>query len=116
MGKKRVVVVEDEFEVGLDIQRTLTAAGFDVTGPLLTLEEALQAARQGNFDIAVLDANLNGDNAGNVALALMEQRVPFVVVSGYARNFLPLAMSHAPLLVKPFEPARLLALVQRFCE
>lgn len=113
MNKTRVVVVEDEFEVGLDIQSILTTAGYDVTGPLMTLDDALRAVEQDKFDIAVLDANLSGQNAGDVASALLKKQVPFVVVSGYAREFLPLAMSHAPLLLKPFDPARLLVAIQR---
>jgi DNA-binding LytR/AlgR family response regulator len=51
-----------------------------------------------------------------VASALVEQRVPFVVVSGYPRELLPLAVSHAPLLLKPFDSARLVATVRRLFE
>ena len=113
--QRRVLVVEDEFEIGLDIQSTLSAAGFSVTGPLMTYEEATSAAREGDFDAAVLDANLNGKNGGSVATILTERRVPFVVVSGYARNFLPIAFQHAPSVAKPFDPGRLIAAVERLC-
>lgn len=115
MSRKRVLIVEDEFAVGLDIQRTLSEAGFDAMSPVPTIEEALHAAERDPFDAAVIDANLNGQNSAPVASALMKQRVPFVVVSGYTREFLPLALADAPLILKPFEPERLVAVVDQLC-
>ena len=115
MVKRRVLVVEDDFQVGLDIETTLSSAGFEVVGPLMTVDEAMERIDRSYFDVAVLDANLNGQNVGCVAEALTAKRVPFAVVSGYAREFLPLALSHAPLIPKPFEAPRLLSLVQRIC-
>jgi DNA-binding response OmpR family regulator len=109
----RVLVIEDEFEVGLDIQSTLSDAGFHVVGPVMTMEAALKAAEQGGCDVAVLDANLNGENAGRLASILTDRGVPILVVSGYSRKFLPLALSDAPLIAKPFDPARLVAAVRR---
>jgi DNA-binding response OmpR family regulator len=115
MHKTRALVVEDEFQIGLDIQSALSDAGFDVVGPIVSVDEAVEQIGLGRFDVAVLDANLNGRNAGAVAELLIERNVPFVVVSGYAREHLPLCMAGAPLLAKPFDPTRLVALVQRAC-
>ena len=115
MRRQRALIVEDEFQIGLDVHRLLSEAGFDVVGPIGTIEGALREARDNPFDVAVLDANLNGQHAGTVAESLIDRKVPFVVVSGYAREHLPLSMAHAPLLPKPFEGATLVALVQRAC-
>jgi len=115
MQKKRALVVEDEFQIGLEIQTTLSDAGFDVVGPVLTVEEALQKSRKEYFHVAILDANLDGQSVGAIAQSLTGRGVPFVVVSGYAREHLPLALAHAPLLAKPFEGAVLVAAVHRLC-
>lgn len=115
MSCKRALVIEDESPVGLEIESALTDAGFEVVGPIMSVKEALQVARQSSFDIAVLDANLNGQNVGPVADILVERRVPFVVVSGYAREHLPLALANAPFQSKPVNTVRLVALIQRLC-
>lgn len=112
----RVLVIEDEFGVGLDIQSTLSRAGFEVVGPIMTVEEAIRTAEQGGFAAAIIDANLNGQHAGGVAAVLIERSIPILVVSGYAREFLPFALSHAPLLSKPFDGARLVEAVRRLCQ
>lgn len=39
----------------------LSLAGFDVVGPVATLEEALQKTLAGQYDVALLDANLRKD-------------------------------------------------------
>jgi DNA-binding NarL/FixJ family response regulator len=115
IDSKRVLIIEDEFVVGLDIQSTLIDAGFEAVGPIPTVSEAVLFANQGVFDVAVVDANLNGCHAGDVASALIERNIPFVVVSGYSRAFLPLAASNAPLISKPVDSACLVAIVQRLC-
>jgi DNA-binding response OmpR family regulator len=115
MLAKRILVVEDEMAVGLDLQSTLTEAGFEVIGPVATFDEAMRTAAREAFDTAVLDANLNGQNVGGLAESLILRRIPFVVVSGYAREHLPLALAHAPLIPKPFDAVKLIAVIRRLC-
>ncbi len=115
MRKRRALVVEAELQVGLEIESTLRGAGFDVLGPVTTVEEAVQKVLEESFDVAVLDANLNGRKVGPAAESLIERRVPFVVVSEYAREHLPLALAHAPLIAKPFDPDSLISVVERLC-
>jgi DNA-binding response OmpR family regulator len=115
MHLSRVLVVEDEAFTALEIESTLTGAGFAVIGPLPTVEQALAAAESETLDAAVLDANIGGESAGLVGTVLTRRRVPFLVVSGYAREFLPLSFAHAPLIQKPFDHARLVAVLRQLC-
>jgi DNA-binding response OmpR family regulator len=115
MDKRRVLVVEDEAFTGLEIEATVVDAEFAVVGPMPTLDRALAAAAAAAIDAAVLDANIGGENAGSVAAVLTRRRVPFLVLSGYAREFLPLSFAHAPLIQKPFDRARLLAVLRHLC-
>jgi DNA-binding response OmpR family regulator len=113
MPKKRVLVVEDQFEIGLDIHSVLSDAGFDVVGPMMTIEDATAAVENGAIDAAVLDANLNGRNVGPLAAKLKELEIPFVVVSGYTAPCLPLEVIGAPLITKPYQAAALVDAVAR---
>lgn len=51
----RVLVVEDEFLVALQIEADLVAAGYSVIGPFTSLAQSISAARAHPFDIATLD-------------------------------------------------------------
>jgi DNA-binding response OmpR family regulator len=109
----KVLVVEDEFLVALDIEDALVGAGFEVCGPASTLEEALASVSCGDFDVALLDANLNGKPVLEVASRLSEAGIPFAFVSGYGRETLPAQFGHIAHVPKPFDPPVLLAEVRR---
>jgi DNA-binding response OmpR family regulator len=113
MPRKRVLVVEDQFEIGLDIHNVLSDAGFDVVGPMMTIEDATAAVEKEAIDAAVLDANLNGRNAGPLAAKLKAFGIPFVVVTGYTEPCLPLAVLDAPRITKPYQAAALIAAVSQ---
>lgn len=115
MSQNRVLVVEDQFLVSLDLQCMLSDAGFEVVGPVMTLEEAMLAAEQADLRCAVVDANLNGRSAGPVAEKLKERGVPFLVVSGYEKPCLPLAFSEAPRIAKPIQANSLITMLRQLC-
>src|SRR5690349_5743324 len=77
----QVLVVEDEVVVGMELQMVLTDAGYEVIGPVTTPRSALQMIRERRFQGAVLDLNLNGTMSFDVADALSEAEVPFVLVT-----------------------------------
>ena len=57
----KVLIVEDDYLIASVIEQLLTAAGCIVSEPIPRLLAALQAAKRGNYDAAVLDINLNGE-------------------------------------------------------
>ena len=92
----------------------LTDLGYTMAAEAGRLDEALAVAEQGEFDIAILDVNLDGQPITPVVDVLVARGVPFVFVSGYARRGIPEAHSKIPLLQKPFQAdglARALAAV-----
>lgn len=115
MSQSRVLVIEDQLPVGLDLQCILSDAGFEVIGPVMTLEEAMLAAEQAGLQCAVVDANLNGRSAGPVAEKLKARGVPFLVVSGYEKPCLPLAFSEAPRIAKPIQAISLITILRQLC-
>jgi CheY-like chemotaxis protein len=109
----RVLIIEDEPLVSLEIASILRDAGAEPVGPFASLASALEKSKAGGFDAAVLDGNLLGEPVDDVAVVLSAAAVPFVFISGYGRESLPKAFSHVPLLSKPFEPATLIEAVRK---
>lgn len=100
---RRVLVVEDEPMIRLLLDDMLSELGYSMAAEAGRLDEALTVAKQAEFDIAILDVNLNGQPVTPVVDVLVERGVPFVFVSGYARRGIPEAHSKTPLLQKPFQ-------------
>ena len=113
MSNKRILVIEDEFLIGLEIHTLLTEAGFEVVGPAATVPAALKHISEGNFDAALVDANLGGDTVEGVTAALADRGTPFVLVSGYSRRSLPPQLANAPLIQKPFDSPTVIDAVQK---
>lgn len=114
MAPRRILVVEDEFLIALDIAGVLEQAGFDVIGPAGRVGEALTAIQGIDVYGALVDGNLGGEPVGALADALSARGIPFAFVTGYGRDRLPAAYQSAPLVKKPFTQAELLAAINRF--
>ena len=70
----RILVVEDDYFVALDLEGGLKAAGFAVVGPAPTAEEALALARAEKPVLAVMDIRLAGEKDGiDAALELYRE-------------------------------------------
>jgi PAS domain S-box-containing protein len=107
LAGKRILVVEDEVMVALEIEAVLKEAGCDVLGPVATVEQAEEMIGRERVDAALLDANLVGRPVDDVANRLIEGRIPFAFVTGYGRSSLPEDFRDWPVLGKPFDPAQL---------
>jgi CheY-like chemotaxis protein len=103
VGKPRVLVVEDEALVGIMIQECLSEFGFQIMGPIGTASEALAAAKDGDFDAAILDINLGDDMVYKVAEILSRRHVPFAFVTGYDADSVDSRFRDVPVLQKPVE-------------
>jgi PAS domain S-box-containing protein len=101
--KPRVLLVEDEALVAMMIGDSLTEFGFQVVGPIATASEALAAAREKNFDAAVLDINLGDGLVYTVAEILTVRGVPFAFVTGYDADSVDPRFRGVPVLQKPIE-------------
>jgi CheY-like chemotaxis protein len=114
MPATRILVVEDEFLIALDIAGVLEQAGLAVVGPAANVGDALQAIESEVVDGALLDAHLAGESVSCLADALAARGIPFAFVSGYGREHLPSAYRGVPLVKKPFTGRDLLAAIAHF--
>lgn len=105
----RILVVEDEVLVAMDIEDMLLDLKCEPIGPASTIKAALEIIRSTDkLDVALLDMNLHGQSVLPVVEELVKKGVPFVLVTGYARrDDDPSAMRDAPRLNKPFRMATL---------
>ena len=79
----RILIVEDEFLIAMELDNTLRSAGYHVVGPAPNVSAALRLLRAERPDAAILDVNLAGEWITPVAEVLRAMFVPFVLTSGY---------------------------------
>jgi len=80
---KRILVVEDEPMIRMLLEDMLSELGYTVAAEAAGIEEALEATKNADFDLAILDADLKGQPALPVADALVTRGTPFVFATGY---------------------------------
>ncbi len=103
----KVLVVEDESLVALDIENMLEDMGYKVVASVPRLVRALEVASRLDFDLAVLDINLAGEVVYPLAFHLAERGTPFLFSTGYSTADLPPELRDRPILKKPVAPASL---------
>ena len=76
--------------------------GYTMTAEAGAIDEAVALAKQGEFDAAILDVNLNGQPITPVADILVKRGLPFVFSTGYDLRGVPEVYRTKPTLQKPF--------------
>jgi len=102
-GGKRILVVEDELMIRMLLEDMLTDLGHTLAGEAGRIDEALALAKQGDFDVAILDVNLNGQPISPVVEVLVARGLPFVFATGYGPRGVPEPYRQTPTLQKPFQ-------------
>jgi DNA-binding response OmpR family regulator len=98
----RILIVEDEFIIALEMQSTLEEAGAAVVGPAFAVSSALDLAERENVSAAILDLRLGRESAACVAAALAGRHIPFLFYTGQpATDPVRRAWSDVKALSKP---------------
>jgi CheY-like chemotaxis protein len=85
------------------LQDMLTDLGYTLAGEAGRIDEAMALARDGEFDVAILDVNLNGQPISPVVEILVARGLPFVFATGYGQRGVPEPYRQRPTLQKPFQ-------------
>jgi CheY-like chemotaxis protein len=101
----RILLAEDEFLIALALAEELEEKGCVIVGPFQNVQAARLAASHESFDCAILDINMNGEMAYDVADEIAARRIPFVFLSGYSAATLPDRFRTTPTISKPCDPA-----------
>lgn len=109
----RVLVVEDDPLIGMDLRDELLSAGYDVAGPAADACEALRLAAENVLDVAVVDIDLNGRHEGlQLARDLRGLGVATVFVSGEAAAARANADAAFGFLPKPYTSRDVLGAIE----
>ena len=110
--RPKVLVVEDEFIIALDLSETVQDLGYELEGPFEGKEAAIEAIEEGMPDLAILDVFTADGEVYPLADKLVEAGVPIVFHSGHVtpaevRALYPDAVACA----KPCPPAELIEML-----
>lgn len=117
MSTERILVVEDEKIIALDLRRRLEKFGYEVVGTAGTAEEAVNAASETAPDLVLMDVMLTGSEDGIDAAAAIrrENPIPIVFLTAYAdEETLERAKHVEPVgyVLKPFKERELYTTIE----
>ncbi len=112
----RVLVVEDEAPIALQLEDMLVDSDCEVVGPASRVAQALKLIDDETVDAAVLDLNIAGDLVYPVADALEKRGLPYIFVTGYGASGLTEPYRSRRVLQKPFSRRELLQAMQEAVE
>ncbi len=113
MKKKRILIVEDEPIIGLEIQETLENEGYDVCPVIEKADEVLKTYLDQKPDAIIMDIHLKGFSDGIDAvkrLRLINSDLPIIYITAYnteATEKKALGTDPAAYIPKPFESSTL---------
>jgi CheY-like chemotaxis protein len=99
LAGRRVLVVEDDYLLAIDLVGTLQSAGAEAVGPASSVAEALDMLDPPP-DVASLDIELGDETSFPIADELARRGIPFVFVTGSAHTIPPLHRTR-PICHKP---------------
>jgi len=113
----RVMVIEDESIIAMDIESILADMGHAVTGIAATRDEAVRLGRQAPPDLILADIQLADDSSGvdavNELLAEFPD-TPVIFVTAFPERLLTGARPEPSFLIaKPFQPAQVISAVSQ---
>src|SRR5712671_7332756 len=98
-----VFLVEDEVMIRMMVADMLEELGHSVAAEAGEINEAIRLAQSTDFDLAILDVNVNGRVISPVAELIKARKRPFIFATGYGSSGLPEEYRDRPALQKPFQ-------------
>jgi len=116
MRTGRVLVLEDNATIGLSMRDLLAAAGLEVLGPAMNLDEAIGHVLNSRIDAAFLDIELYGYPSFEVADILAGKGIPFVFCTGFGGAARGSRHEGREILLKPVTDEEVLAAFDQMME
>lgn len=102
MGGRKILVVEDDALIAMEMAERLVELGYNALEPAPSVEAAEKVIAAQRPDAALLDANLAGVSSVPLGAKLAAMGVPVAFCTGYdAIKGLPPELAKAPILTKP---------------
>jgi len=117
MSANKILIVEDEAVVSLDVTRRLEKMGYEVMGRVASGEEALDLIEKERPDLVLMDINLQGEMDGieTATKLYKEYNLPVIYLTAYAgESTLERAKESKPYayILKPFKERELHAAIE----
>ncbi len=117
MPKAKILVVEDEKIVALDINNVLSKLGYDVPALVASGDEAVEAVKKTKPDLVLMDIVLKGNTDGIEAAELIRHRygTPLVFLTAYADDEILRRVKHIEpfgYILKPFQEKELYSAIE----
>jgi CheY-like chemotaxis protein len=106
-------LVDDEALLRMMTAEMLEELGHRVVAEAGTISAAEPLARDAQFDLAVLDINVGGNNIAPIAQIIANRGLPFIFCSGYGSEGRPQSFQDRPALRKPFLIESLAAMIEK---
>jgi signal transduction histidine kinase len=121
MSKTRIMVVEDERTIALNLERWLTKLGYEISSSVTSGSQALQEIERDTPDVVLMDVNIEGEIDGIETAALIPDThyLPVIYLTAYSEDAtLQRARSTKPygFLLKPISERELHATIQMVLE
>ncbi|WP_249150552.1 response regulator [Bradyrhizobium sp. JYMT SZCCT0180] len=97
-----VLLVEDEVMIRMMVADMLEELGHTVAGEPGEISQGIQLVQSIEFDLAIVDVNLNGQMITPVADVIKANRRPFIFATGYGAAGVPDGYRDQPTLQKAF--------------
>ncbi|MEK0082273.1 response regulator [Benzoatithermus flavus] len=108
----RVLLVEDNFIIALDLAGLVREAGAEPVGPVASVRDAIAALGDASIEAVILDINLGEENALALVDDLRQRSIPFAFATGYSPDdVLPPECADVPVLAKPYSAVEVRALL-----
>lgn len=98
----RILIVEDEFLIAMDLEDILTTLGHAIAGVASRIDAAKNMAFECEMDFAILDLSLDGVSSIPVSDILRKRGIPFMFASGYGNSGLEGDYRDEVVVNKPF--------------
>jgi AmiR/NasT family two-component response regulator len=110
---KRVLVLEDELLIAMELQALLEEQGCEVIGPVSNCEAVLELMRSKNVDAAILDLFVEGERCDRVADELFAKGVPLAIATGADAELVDYRYDKSPIINKPYGSSDVIGLLRQ---
>jgi DNA-binding response OmpR family regulator len=109
LSDKRILVVENEPLIALELATTIAEANGIVSALARSRREALPIAQSMDIDVAILDVNLSDGKCFPIASLLAERKIPFLFCTGDNIDTQQFAeWPGVPVIMKPYKEEMLM--------
>lgn len=114
---KKVLIVEDEYPIAMDIETRLKKLGYDVIGIASSFEESIKLVTSNEPDLLLMDINIEGDKNGIETAEILQKlcNAPVIFLTAYSEDKIldrALMIKPAGYLLKPFDDRQLKATIE----